>query len=120
VLSAAVYAIFAPQILKILYGGAFQDRPDEFAIGVKLLRIESIAIILICLSQVITSILQGTDKSKYPLIALAAGGTAKIVFEIFMIGKIGIAAVSIANVLCFGLALSIGAAVLFRTRQSQK
>jgi stage V sporulation protein B len=120
VLSAVIYAVFAPLILKILYSGAFQNKPDEFEIGVKLLRIESIAIVLICLSQVITSILQGVDKSKWPLIALAAGGTVKILWEVFTIGRIGIAAVSIANVLCFALALLIGAAVLFNTLRKRK
>jgi stage V sporulation protein B len=109
---AVVYAVFAPLILKILYGGAFKNKPEEFAIAVLLLRVESIAIVLICLSQVITSILQGADKSKWPLIALCAGGAAKVLFEIFAVKKMGILAVSIANVGCFTVALAINAIIL--------
>lgn len=111
-LCAAVYAIFAPLILKILYSGAFKGKPDELATAVLLLRIESAAIVLICLSQVMTGILQGVDKSKWPLIALAAGGTAKILFEVLAIGKIGITAVSIANVGCFAVSMAINAIIL--------
>jgi O-antigen/teichoic acid export membrane protein len=82
--------------------------------GVKLLRIESIAIVLICLSQVITSILQGVDKSKFPRIALGIGGVAKILFEVLLTGKIGISSVSWANVLCFVLAVGINAVILLK------
>jgi stage V sporulation protein B len=115
VFCALVYFIFAPLILKILYAGAFRGRPEEFDIGVRLLRIESAAIILICLTQVITSILQGVDKSRWPLLGLLAGGAGKILFEIFLIKKIGIAAVSISNVLCFGVALSVNIIIVAKS-----
>ena len=115
VLCAVIYAIFAPLILKILYSGAFKDKPDELATAILLLRIESIAIVLICLSQVMTGILQGVDKAKWPLIALAAGGAVKILFEVLMIGKIGIMAVSIANVGCFAVSVAINALILPKT-----
>jgi stage V sporulation protein B len=114
VVSAGVMCAFAPLILRLLYSGAFRGKPDEFAIGVQLLRIESLAIILICISQVITSILQGIDKSKVPLIALAIGGAAKVLFEIFLIKPLGISAVSIANVLCFAIALAINGIILIK------
>lgn len=111
---ASVYAIFAPLILKILYSGAFADKLNEFNIGVTLLRVESGAIILICLTQVIGSILQGVDKSRWPLFGLVVGGAVKILFEVLFIGKIGVVAVSISNVLCFVLAFIIDVAVLFK------
>jgi stage V sporulation protein B len=112
--AAVIMCVFAPLILKLLYAGAFRGNPDEFAVGVRLLRIESAAILLICITQVITGILQGADKSKIPLIALAVGGGAKILFEIFLIKPLGISAVSYANVLCFAAALTINSFFLFK------
>ncbi|MDR0384082.1 MAG: polysaccharide biosynthesis protein [Christensenellaceae bacterium] len=120
VVCGAIMFIFAPLILNLLYHGAFKNKPDEFTLAVKLLHIESFLIILICLQQVITSILQAKDRSKWPLIALLLGGTAKVIFELTLINKIGIQAVSYANLICFTVALSVNILALICCKKQTK
>jgi len=46
--------------------------------------------------------------------ALISGGVVKIVFELFALQPLGIMAVSIANLLCYGVALLISGGVLIK------
>lgn len=101
-------------ILTLLYGRAFAGRPEELATGILLLRIESWSVILIGLTQVAGSILQGCDHERVPMWALVSGGVVKILFEIFALKPLGIMAVSIANVLCYAVALVITGSVLIK------
>ena len=101
-------------ILTLLYGRAFAGRPEELATGILLLRIESWSVILIGLTQVAGSILQGCDHEKVPMWALVGGGVAKIVFELLTLKTLGIMAVSIANVLCYGVALIVSGGFLIK------
>jgi O-antigen/teichoic acid export membrane protein len=72
------------------------------------MKIESALIALMSVCVVFTAMLQGADKAKYPLIGLALGGVAKIVFELlFLKGSMGIYAVSIGNVICFAIAAAV-------------
>lgn len=106
--------LFPKFILTLLYRRAFADRPEELATGILLLRIESWAVILIGLTQVVGSILQGIDHEKIPMWALVGGGVVKIVFEIVALKPLGIMAVSISNLLCYGVALLVSGAVLIK------
>ena len=111
----AFYLFFSGRIIDLLYHSAFADNPEHFAIASNLLKIESIMIVLMGLSQVFTSILQASDKSKYPLIALGVGGAIKVLFELlFVHSAIGIYAVSISNVLCFASACAINTIIALR------
>ncbi len=107
-------------ILTLLYRRAFENRPEELAIAVLLLRIECWAVILIGLVQVAGSILQGIDHEKIPMWALIAGGVVKVVFEIVTLKNIGIVAVSIANLLCYGVALLVSGAMLIKFMAQRK
>jgi len=102
------YLFFAERIINLLYNGAFRDNPAHFNVAARLLRIESAMILLMGISMVFAAMLQAADKSKLPLIALGAGGVAKVAFELaFITTPMGIYAVSISNVICFGLAATI-------------
>lgn len=107
-------------ILTLLYRRAFMNRPEELATAVLLLRIESWAVILIGLTQVAGSILQGIDHEKIPMWALIAGGAVKIVFEICALKPLGIMAVSIANLLCYAVALVVSGTVLIKLLLQRK
>ena len=110
------YFFFADKIIDLLYHEAFKDNEKHFRIATDLLKIESVMILLMGISQVFTAMLQASDKSKFPFIALAVGGAAKIIFElIFITTPIGIYAVSISNVICFGLAAGINTFFALRT-----
>jgi len=101
---AAFYVAFAREIIILLYERAFAGNSDQLVIATHLLKIESAVILLMGISQVFTSILQGAGRSNFPLVALLIGGAAKIGFQFALIGTIGIYAVSIGNVICFGIA----------------
>ncbi len=120
IFSAFVLFIFPKFILQLLYGGAFSGRPEELQIGIDLLRIESLAVIFISLTQVISSVLQGIDKSKWPMLGLLTGGTCKVLFEIFFIKELGIMAVSISNVLCFATALLVNVIILINFMRKRR
>jgi O-antigen/teichoic acid export membrane protein len=101
----AFYLFFADKIIDLLYHNAFKDNAEHFRIAVNLLKIESAMIVLMGVSQVFTAMMQASDKAYLPLIALIVGGVAKIAFELFFVpAPMGIYAVSISNVICFGLA----------------
>jgi len=99
------YLAFAEKIIDLLYHGAFKDNPEQLKLAGNLMKIEAALILLMGISAVFTAMLQGADRAKFPLIALALGGTAKIGFELaFIKTSLGIYAVSIGNVLCFAIA----------------
>jgi stage V sporulation protein B len=99
------YLFFADRMIDFLYRGAFRDNPAHFRVAVRLLKIEAAMILLMGLSMVFSAMLQAADRSKLPLISLAVGGTAKVIFElIFIATPMGIYAVSISNVICFAIA----------------
>ena len=102
------YLFFAGRIIDLLYHDAFHENPEHFKIATHLLKIESAMILLMGLSMVFAAMLQAADKSKLPLVALAIGGGAKVAFELaFITTPMGIYAVSISNVICFGLSAAI-------------
>ena len=107
VIFVVTYMIFAEFIVNLLYHNAFKDNTTHFGVAVTLLRIESIMIVFMLVSQVFTAIMQATDKAKYPLIAIGIGGLAKVIFEVATIGAIGIYAVSIGSIICFAIAAAI-------------
>lgn len=110
------YLFFADKIIDLLYHNAFKDNEKHFKIATDLLKIESAMVVLMGLSQVFTALLQASDRARYPLIALAVGGSAKIVFElVFITTSMGIYAVSISNVICFALAAIINTVFALRT-----
>jgi len=102
---ALFYVVFAKQIILLLYESAFKGNPAHLVTATNLLKIESAMILLMGLSQVFTSMLQGAGKAKWPLLAILIGGAAKVAFQLSLIRTgLGIYAVSIGNVLCFGIA----------------
>lgn len=117
---AVALCLLPKLILTLLYRRAFADRPEELATGILLLRIESWAVILIGLTQVAGSILQGIDHERIPMWALVGGGVVKIVFEIVALKPLGIMAVSISNLLCYGVALIVSGSVLIKLLTQRK
>jgi len=101
------YIVFASELINFVYSRAFHENPAQMPIAVRLLRIEAAMIFLVGLSHIFTSLLQGSDRSYFPLISLVAGGMVKIAFQLAFIGMLGIYAVSIGNILCFAIALAI-------------
>ena len=105
------YLAFAEKIIDLLYHGAFKDNPKHLKLAGNLMKIEAPLILLMSISAVFTAMLQGADKAKFPLIAIAIGGAAKIAFELaFIKTSMGIYAVSIGNIICFIIAVILNTA----------
>ena len=102
---AVFYLIFANRVLGLLYFRAFKDNAEHLALATRLLRIESAMIFLMGLSSVFAAMMQGAAKARFPLIALACGGAAKITLQLILLPtNVGIYAISLGNVLCFLIA----------------
>ena len=98
----AFYMFFGRELITLLYERAFKENPGQMNTAVNLLKIESVMILLMGFVAVFSSILQGSGKSGFPLVAMASGAVVKVVFQlIFIRTSMGIYAVSVANVLCF-------------------
>jgi stage V sporulation protein B len=111
---AVFYLAFADKLIDLLYHGAFKDNKSHFKLATKLLKIESALILLISISSVFTAMLQGANKAKFPLIALAIGGIIKIAFQLsFIRTSMGIYAVSFGNVMCFAVAAFLNTVFAF-------
>ena len=109
------YFVFAEKIIDLLYHGAFKDNSEHLKTAGRLMKIESTMILFMSVSAVFTAMMQGAGKSKFPLIALAIGGAAKIGFELaFLKTSLGIYSVSIGNVICFAIAAALNAAFALR------
>lgn len=105
---AIAYFIFAEKIIDLLYHSAFKDNAPHLKLAGNLMKIESFLIILMGISSVFTAMMQGAGLAKYPLIALAIGGSAKIIFQLILLKtSMGIYAVSWGNVICFGIAATV-------------
>jgi len=110
------YLLFAGRIIDLLYHDAFSDNAEHLKIATHLLKIESAMVLLMGISMVFAAMLQAADRSKLPLIALAVGGGVKVIFELaFITTSMGIYAVSISNVLCFGIAAILNTIFALRT-----
>ena len=120
VVVTVVFCLLPEFILNLLYHRAFAGKPAELATGVLLLRIESCAVPLICLTQVTGSILQGIDRAAWPMWALIVGGAGKVGLELAGIHGWGIMAVSIANVVCYAVALAINLVAMIKFLRQRK
>jgi len=109
-----IYLIFAKDIINLLYRNAFRDNSSHLDVATKIMRIESFLILLVCITMVMSAVMQGVGKAKYPLIAITIGGVAKLVFQFaFLATPMGIYAVAIGNIICFGIAATINTVNLF-------
>ena len=120
VVVTVVFCLLPEFILNLLYHRAFAGKTAELATGVLLLRIESCAVPLICLTQVTGSILQGIDRAAWPMWALIVGGAVKVILEVAGIHGWGIMAVSIANVVCYTVALGINLVAMIKFLRQRK
>lgn len=99
--------ICAKPIIFLLYGGSLKG--DNITLASNLLRLASISIVYLSMTQTTTGILQGLGKYKTPVIALLIGGVIKLVLNIVLvkISNINIFGAEIATILCYGVAAVI-------------
>ncbi len=104
---AAGLMILAEPVVRLLYSGGLTA--SELAFAAKLLRISSISVLYIGLSQVFTYVLQGIGRTLCPIIALGSGALVKLVLTLTLTGAFGAVGSAISNVACYAVSAIITA-----------
>ena len=73
----AVFFVFAEQILKLLFPNAY--------LGASMLKISSLSIIFVAITQTIGGVLQGLKRVREPLIAIGVGAIIKLALNLILI-----------------------------------
>ena len=83
---AFTFVLFSGDITKFLYGSGLESNLiDELAISSDLLRINGFNILYICLLSISTSILQGLEKNRTPVVNLATAGILRLFLMLVLI-----------------------------------
>lgn len=83
---AIFFAVFAPNIIGLLYGGKINGFGiDGQTVSSILLVISSVMVVFSCLNQVSSVILQNLDKKTIPIINLGVGMICKLIIELTFI-----------------------------------
>lgn len=103
-----VFALFAPQILTLLYSGTFTSI-YEFNFATTLLILSAINVLYLSLLQLTTSLLQAINRSYVPVISLSIALIFKVICEVFLISNpyINIAGAVISNAVCYFISTAI-------------
>ena len=86
---------------------------NEPQVAARLLALMSACVVLLGLVQISTALLQAVGKVYAPVVCLAVGAAAKLAVNLIGLPRIGIYAVALSNLACYGLAALCDLAVLF-------
>jgi len=110
---AAVLAIFARPIVDLLYGGGLSvGEINEPLVAANLLALMSACVVLLGLVQVSTALLQAVGKVYAPVVCLSVGAAAKLAVDLIGLPRVGIYAVALSNLACYGIAAILDLVVL--------
>jgi stage V sporulation protein B len=114
IFAASIFMVFNRQIISLLYGGGL-DTAEQFNLAAELLALGSALVITISLAQVFSSVCFALGKSRIPLIAMLAGGLAKVAIQwVGLYTHYGVVSVIAANAVCYLIALAIMGAAITR------
>lgn len=104
---AFVFALFSKEIIMFLYGSMSNKMFDELLISADLLKINSLNIIYLCLLSLSTSVLQGLEKNKKPVINLAIATVVRFIFifVLLSVGGVNIYGTALADTAFYAVAL---------------
>ncbi len=116
---AVICAVFAPDIIKLLFGYL---STEELNLSVNLLRLISPCVVLLALLQTSNGILIGKGSPVKPIIGMAMGVTGKTVTELFTlkIPEIGIYGAGIAVIACYFIADLVNLSMIFPLKIKRK
>ena len=106
-----LFMIAPEQILSFLYGSLAEN---ELMLGKELLMISAPTILLLAITQICTSVLQGLKDTRSPIVNLAVGGVIKLVASVVLLYSIGIKGVAYAGLLAFGVTAVLNMVSTFR------
>lgn len=95
---AFIYAAIPESVLSLIYRRATEAQISEAAL---LLRIGSVSVIALSVTQIHTSILQGIGETYKPVKNMAIGAGAKIILDVTLLPVIGIYGSAVASLISF-------------------
>ena len=108
---AILFMVAPTEILSFLYGGLSST---ELKTGAELLTISAPTVLLLSLTQICTSVLQGLKDTRSPIINLAIGGVTKIILSLILLYTIGIKGVAYAGLIAFSVTTILNISSTFR------
>ena len=107
----ALFLATPKEILSFLYGSLSES---ELALGVELLRISAPTVILVSVTQICTSVLQGLKDLRSPIVNLAIGGAVKLVLSAILLFTVGVKGVAISGLVAFFVTATLSVISTFR------
>lgn len=107
----ALFVVAPREILAFLYGSLSLE---ELSLGAELLRISAPTVLLLSITQICTSVLQGLKDLRSPIINLAVGGVIKLVLNVILLLFIGIRGVAISGLVAFAVTSLLNIISTFR------
>ena len=116
---AILLAVFAPLVIRILFGYL---STEEKSLSINLLRLTSVCVVLLSLLQTLNGVLIGKGNPKKPMIGMAAGVAVKILIEVFTlkIPEIGIYGAGIGAIACYFVADLVNLSMVFPIKFKRK
>lgn len=106
-----LFALAPKEILSFLYGSLTELEVER---GAVLLTISSFSIVLLAVTQICTSVLQGLKDTRAPIINLGIGGLVKIVTSVILLYTIGINGVAVSGLVAFFVTALLNVISVFR------
>ncbi len=101
---AAALALFASDLVSLLYGGFTED---QTAVAVSVLRLSSPGVIYVCIMQIVTTRLQSEGRAHVPAVNLLVGGAVKASLTALLLMTVGIEGSAIAGVVAYTVTLAL-------------
>lgn len=108
---SVLFMVAPRQTLSLLYSNLTES---ELAIGGSLLVISAPTVLLISITQICTSVLQGLKEFKRPIVNLIIGGVLKTVLGVALLYKMGIKGVAYAGLVAFTVVALLNLTAIFR------
>ncbi len=104
---AAFIALFADDIVGLLFAGGLTDA--ERAVAVSVLRLSAAGVPYVCYTQTITTVLQSRGHTALPALCLLAGGVVKTVLTLLLVPRVGVAGTAYSAVAAYAFTFALDA-----------
>ena len=106
-----LFMVAPREILSFLYG---RLSTNELELGAELLVISAPTVLLLAITQICTSVLQGLKDTRAPIINMAIGGSVKLITSVVLLYTLGIKGIAYAGLIAFSVTALLSLASTFR------
>ncbi len=101
---AAALALFASDVVSLLYGGFTEW---QSAVAASVLRLSAPGVIYVCVMQIVTTRLQAEGRAHVPAVNLLVGGCVKASLTALLLQTVGVEGSAIAGVAAYAVTLAL-------------